>query len=227
MSDANLTLYSLNICPFAQRAMIALLEKGAPFERVYIDLDNKPASFLAISPLGNVPVLGVRQPDGGEVAIFESLVICEYIEETQAGRRLHPADPLARARHRAWMAYASSILSGVVGIERAADAEALKTHGAQLAQRFARLEQQLGDGPYFDGEEFSFVDAIYAPIFRYFDVFDSFADLGVFAGLPKVAAWRQALAQRPSVRNAVTEHFHDELVKYLESRNSYLLKAAG
>lgn len=227
MSDTNLTLYSLNICPFVQRAVITLLEKGVPFERVYIDLSNKPESFLAISPLGNVPVLGVRQPDGSEVAIFESVVICEYLEETQPGRKLHPADPLARARHRAWIEYASSIISGVVGIERAADEEALITNGKKLAERFARIEKQLGDGPYFDGAEFSLVDAVYAPIFRYFDVFESFRDLGVFDNLPKVSAWRKALAERPSVKDAVTADFRDELIKYLEERKSHLVKTGN
>lgn len=226
MADTNLTLYSLNICPFVQRVAIALLEKGVPFMRVYIDLDGKSESFRAISPLGNVPVLGVRQPDGSEVAIFESIVIAEYIEETQPGPKLHPADPLDRARHRAWMEYASSIISAIVGIERAADEEALTDNGGRLASRFALIEQQLGDGPYFGGEAFSLVDAVYAPIFRYFDVFDSFRDLGAFAGLHKVSAWREALAKRPSVRHAVTENFHDELVKYLEKRNSYLLRAS-
>lgn len=222
---AKLTLYSLNICPFVQRAAIALLEKGVPFERVFIDTANKPEGFQKISPLGNVPVLAVRQPDGSDAAIFESLVICEYIEETQPGRKLHPADPLARARHRGWMEFASSIISAIVGIERAADEEALRTNADRIAARFARIEQELGAGPYFDGAAFSLVDAVHAPIFRYFDVFDSFRDLGVFADLPKVSAWRKALAERPSVRQAVTADYHDEMVKYLEKRGSCLLRA--
>lgn len=223
MSASNLTLYALNICPFAQRVIITLREKGVPFNLVYIDLDNKPESFLKISPLGNVPVLAVRQPDGSEVAIFESLVIAEYLEESQAGAKLLPSDPLARARHRAWLAYASSIISGIVGIEHAADEAALKSSGEKLTARFTRLEQELGDGPYFAGETFSLVDAIYAPIFRYFDVFDAFRDFGVFNHLPKVTAWRQALSERPSVRDAVTGDFHDELVKYLEKCHSHLV----
>ena len=81
---AKLTLISHKLCPYVQRAVIALNEKGVPFERVDIDLANKPDWFLKLSPLGKVPVLIVRG-DAGEVPLFESNVICEYIEETQTG----------------------------------------------------------------------------------------------------------------------------------------------
>src|SRR4029450_6177472 len=74
---ASLKLISHKLCPYVQRAVIALTEKGIPFERIDIDLANKPDWFLKISPLGKVPVLVVAQ-DGREVALFESNVICEY-----------------------------------------------------------------------------------------------------------------------------------------------------
>src|SRR6266550_7791789 len=113
---AQLTLISHKLCPYVQRAVIALNEKGIPFERIDIDLANKPDWFLKISPLGKVPVLLVRTDDG-EAALFESNVICEYIEETQAGSKLHPHDALERAQQRAWMEFGSTILSEVWGLE--------------------------------------------------------------------------------------------------------------
>src|SRR5262249_292305 len=48
---ANLTLISHDLCPYVQRAAIALAEKGVGFRRVDIDLSNKPEWFRAISPL--------------------------------------------------------------------------------------------------------------------------------------------------------------------------------
>ena len=54
-----LTLISHHLCPFVQRAAIALAEKGVEFERIDVDLANKPDWFLAISPLGKVPLLKV------------------------------------------------------------------------------------------------------------------------------------------------------------------------
>jgi glutathione S-transferase len=56
---ATLKLISHKLCPYVQRAVIALAEKGVPFERIDIDLANKPDWFLNISPLGKVPVLVV------------------------------------------------------------------------------------------------------------------------------------------------------------------------
>ena len=91
---APLKLISHKLCPYVQRAVIALSEKAVAFERIDIDLANKPDWFLKISPLGKTPVLLV-----GDTAIFESVVILEYLEETQA-KPLHPADPLERAEHR-------------------------------------------------------------------------------------------------------------------------------
>src|ERR1700716_4669276 len=92
-----LKLISHKLCPYVQRAVIALTEKGVAFERIDIDLANKPDWFLKISPLGKTPVLQVS-----DTAIFESAVILEYLEETQP-KPLHPGEPLKGAEHRAWI----------------------------------------------------------------------------------------------------------------------------
>lgn len=78
MSDTKLILVSHHLCPYVQRAAIALAEKSVPFERRFVDLADKPDWFRAISPLGKVPLLIVRQDDGTDVVLFESAVICEY-----------------------------------------------------------------------------------------------------------------------------------------------------
>ncbi|RUY75216.1 glutathione S-transferase family protein, partial [Mesorhizobium sp. M7A.F.Ca.CA.003.01.2.1] len=106
-----LILVSHHLCPYVQRAAISLAEKGVPFERVDIDLANKPDWFKAISPLGKVPLLRVQR-NGEETVIFESAVILEFLEETQANP-LHPADPYARARHRAWIEFGSATLNAI------------------------------------------------------------------------------------------------------------------
>ncbi|MGV6876197.1 glutathione S-transferase family protein [Pseudochelatococcus sp. B33] len=226
MSDAKLTLISHHLCPYVQRAAIALAEKGVPFERRYVDLSAKPDWFLAISPLGKVPLLIVKQDDGTEAALFESAVICEYLEETQPGAPLHPADPLARARQRGWIEFGSSILSDLWGFETAKDAATYEAKCAALLDKFGRVEAELGAGPYFAGEPFSLVDAVFAPIFRYFDVFDTITPTGIFDELPRVTAWRKALAERPSVREAVTDDYADRLKMFLKKHDAWLLKIA-
>lgn len=221
-----LTLVSHHLCPYVQRAAIALAEKGVPFEKVLIDLADKPAWFLGLSPLGKVPLLIVRQPDRPEAVLFESTVICEYIEETRAGPRLHPADPLARAQHRAWMEFGSTILSDIWGLETTQDPAIYEQKRAAIAGKFERLEAVLGNGPYFAGKEFSLVDAVFAPVFRYFDLFDTIAEIAVFAKTPRVRAWRTMLAERPSVRQAVGSDYPERLHAFLQRHDAYLLKAA-
>lgn len=90
MSEPMLKLISHPLCPFVQRAAIVLLEKGVAFERIQVDLAAKPDWFLALSPTGKVPLLLAGRPDGSEVAIFESMVICEYLEETRSGAPMYP-----------------------------------------------------------------------------------------------------------------------------------------
>eukprot|EP01031_Cornospumella_fuschlensis_P051528 gene51527-63014_t len=119
---STLTLVSHHLCPYVQRAAIALAEKNVAFDRVNIDLAAKPDWFLNISPLGKVPLLQIPQTSG-EAVLFESSVICEYLEETQTGVPLHPTDALERARHRGWMEYGSSILSDLWGFETTGDAD--------------------------------------------------------------------------------------------------------
>jgi glutathione S-transferase len=223
---AVLKLISHKLCPYVQRAVIALNEKGVAFERIDIDLAHKPDWFLKISPLGKVPVLTVAT-EAGEVALFESNVICEYIEETQPWPKLHSPDPLTRARHRAWMEFGSAILSDLWGLETTAESALFESKRQALTDKFARVEEALGEGPFFAGDSFGLVDAVFAPIFRYFDVFDTLADLRIFDSAPKVRAWRTALAQRPSVKAAVRSDYPALLRAFLERHNAHLLKLAA
>lgn len=213
---APLKLISHKLCPYMQRAVITLTEKNVPFERIDIDLASKPAWFLAISPLGKTPVLQV-----GDKAIFESAVILEYLEETQA-KLLHPADPLARAEHRGWIEFGSAVLNDIAGFYAAPDEATFKAKAAQLEQKFARLEARVVAAPWFDGENFSLVDAVFGPVFRYFDAFDDIGDFGILADKPKLTRWRNSLAARPSVRTAVSVDYPALLRDFIERRNSWL-----
>jgi glutathione S-transferase len=214
-----LRLVSHVLCPYAQRVAIALAEKGVPFTRQDIDLADRPDWFRAISPLGKVPLLVV----GEGAVLFESAVICEYIEETQPGPALHPADPLARARHRGWVEFASALLAGIGALYAAPDEAAYRARAADLSARIGRLEAEVSGGPCFAGDRFSLVDAAFAPAFRYFDGFEALLPpLGVFDAAPRVSAWRAALAARPSVRGAVVADYPGRLEAFLRRRGSYL-----
>lgn len=216
MSIPKLELISHHLCPYVQRAVITLLEKDIPHQRTYIDLSNKPDWFNQISPLGKVPLLKV-----GDDILFESAVICEYLDEITPGS-LHPADPLKKAKHRAWIEFGSSLLNAFAGFYNVATEEALEQKRLDLVDKFAWIERHWQGDRYFAGDEFSLVDAVYGPIFRYFDVFDTIADFQVFTNTPNVRDWRQALQVRPSIQQAVSEDYPQRLLTFLKQRNSYL-----
>lgn len=214
--SAPLVLVSHALCPYVQRAAIVLVEKEVPFERRDIDLARKPDWFLRVSPLGKTPVLLI-----GKEAIFESAVICEYLDDTTLPR-LHPANALERARHRSWMEFGSSVLNLIGAFYNAPDEQTLKARAADIREKFQQLEAALGSGPFFAGASFSIVDAVYGPVFRYFDVFDSIADFGFWDDLPKVRRWRKALARRPSIQQAVSPRYAELLLAFLVKRSSAL-----
>lgn len=212
---APLTLISHLLCPYVQRAAIVLAEKNVPFERRDVNLANKPDWFVRLSPLGKTPVLLVD-----EEVIFESAVICEYLDETHEPR-LHPTEPLQRARHRAWMEFGSQLLNAIWAFYTAADEPALQAKANEIRMHLGRLEAAHGGGLWFDGE-FSLVDAVFGPVFRYFDVFDDIADFGFWNERPRLLAWRAALAERPSVQTAVRADYPELLRRFLIERNSAL-----
>lgn len=214
--NAPLVLVSHALCPYVQRAAIVLAEKGLPFERRDIDLADKPGWFLQVSPLGKTPVLLV-----GDEPIFESAVICEYLEDT-ALPRLHPAGALQRARHRAWMEFGSALLNTIAAFYNAADDTALMQRAGEMRSRMAQLEAALGEGPFFAGPAFCVVDAVFGPVFRYVDAFDALTDFDFCADLPKLQRWRAALAARPSVAGAVQADYPGRLVQFLRRRGSAL-----
>ena len=232
-TQSRLKLISHKLCPYVQRAVISLTEKGVPFERIDVDLSNKPDWFRRVSPLGKTPVLLVHVPqkwepvlrsrtctNKDETAIFESAVILEYLEETQPNP-LHPVDPLARAEHRAWIEFGSAILNDIWALYAAGDQTTFDAKAAALKEKFGRVEGRL-KGEWFDGERFSLVDAVFGPVFRYFDAFDRVGNFGVLAGLPKIAAWRAALAARPSVQGAVSPEYPALLWDFYRTRGSHL-----
>jgi glutathione S-transferase len=168
------------------------------------------------SPLGKTPVLLVD----GE-AIFESAAICEYLEDGMAPP-LHSANVLMRARHRGWMEFGSALLNAIGAFYTAADDIILQRRAEDIRDKFLQLEDLLGNGPYFAGDEFCMVDAVSGSVFRYFGVFDAIADFGFMAATPKLRAWRAALRVRPSVLAAAPSNDDAALRDFLLRRGSAL-----
>ena len=213
----SLQLISFKTCPFVQRAVITLKHKNIDFDITYIDLADPPDWFLELSPLAKVPVLKVD----GEV-LFESAVINEYLDDITGGE-LQPREPLARAKNRAWIEFASNMLGNLYMMKMSKDEERYNKYRDSLVSQFYRVEKRLGDGPWFNGEEFSLADTAFAPLFRQNSVADNKLSVLDPETMPRVAAWAQRLLALPEVRDSVVDEFEDLYLSAMQKNESYSL----
>ena len=217
MNTPKLELVTFSLCPYVQRSIIILEEKGIPHTRIDIDLANKPAWFTRLSPMGKVPLLVVDD----NRPLFESAVICEFLDEITPDS-LFPKNALIKAYHKAWIEFGSQILNKIAYLYSVHTEAEFKHALVDLRHHFERLEPEIVLEPYFTGSEFLLIDAAYAPIFRYFDVFDRYFDTGVFNKLSKVSRWRISLMKRSSVKKAVRNNYMPLLTDFLVKKDSYI-----
>lgn len=216
-------LISFDLCPFVQRSVITLQEKGVDFTLTYIDLDDKPAWFVKRAPFGQVPLLLVD-----DATLFESAVINEYLDEVYPPA-MQPRDPLQRARNRAWTAFCDSLLGAQYRLMTASSASDFDDQHHAIEVRLWRLEEQLQRqaqdtatrGPYFNGTDYALIDSAYAPLFLRFALLDDWHSLSLYEETPRVAAWQAALCQRPTTRSSVTEDFSQRLAAYIATKGNH------
>jgi glutathione S-transferase len=211
----SLELISFKTCPFVQRTLITLGYKDVAHKITFIDLANPPEWFLELSPLGKVPVLKVD----GEV-LFESAVINEYVDEITGGE-LQPKDPLTRAKNRAWIEYASNMLGTGYMMKLAQDKESYEKYRSELLSQLQRIENQLADGPWFNGDQFSLADTAFAPLFMHDAVADYRFSVIDAESLPKVSAWSKRLLAMPAVKQSVVADFDAIYLNAIGKSGSY------
>jgi glutathione S-transferase len=217
---AKYLLVSFKTCPWVQRAAIALREKNIDFEFRHIEPDNRPDWFLAISPHKKVPVLRVDD----SVSLFESNAIAEYLDETVAPR-LHPNDPVERAVNRAWTDYVPTFAETVTGAAYA-DTEAEYNRAVdKIPVPFERLERALtkqGNGPLFNGERYSLVDAAYAPFLQRYFFLDRIKRIGHIEKFPRLNLWAETLMTRSSTHSFPSDEFEMMYRQNVKRRNKWI-----
>ena len=216
MALPNFKLISFPICPYVQRALIILNEKNISFDVEYINLMEPPVWFHDISPLGKVPVLLVDNKP-----LFESMVICDYLDEITEDS-LYPSNIFEKAQNRSWIEFGNDILSTTFDFLRTDDQKKFNLCIETLTDRFEILEEEFTNGDYFNGADFSIIDAVYTPIFRYHKRIEEYKDYGIFDDAPNVKAWGERLLERPSVINSIPENYSVALKRFLTNQNSIL-----
>lgn len=186
--------------------MIVLRTKKVEFDVTYINLREKPDWFLKISPHGKVPVLHVDDD-----ILFESNAIAEFLDEVVTPH-LHPEDPVKRARNRAWTDFVPDFSKGLSAAYRRETVAEMEEGRPEAEKVLAKLEGAIAtergnDGPFFNGDTISLVDAAYAPFFQRFMIAEEKLNTGLLDGYPLVKAWSEALLSSELVTGSVAESF--------------------
>ncbi|XP_063818079.1 glutathione S-transferase omega-1-like isoform X2 [Pseudophryne corroboree] len=191
----------MRFCPFAQRARLVLFAKRIKHEIVNINLKNKPDWFLEKSPLGAVPSL---ETSDGKI-IYESAIVCDYLDEAFPGTKLTPADPYVKAQEKILLEYFSTIITLLYKIlfanNNKEDTTELKE---QFLEKFTKLEERFAKRktPYFTGKSVSMTDYMFWPWFERFNVF---AVKDYLEKTPYLNAWYNLMLQDPAVKSTLTE----------------------
>ena len=214
------TLYNAWFCPFAQRAWLALLEKGVEFTYVEQDPYNKTPEWLAVNPRGLVPAI----VHNGK-AVYESPVCIEYVDEAwKTDKHLLPTDSFGRARTRILSDHISKkvvppfyqLLMKKEEKEREQAAQNILTGLESLFSDF-----ELSSGPFFGGESLNMVDIMLAPFaYRFHVILSHFRNFQIpsqgSAELVKYHKWYTALACNENFKKTLPDE-----QKLIESYQRY------
>ncbi len=202
------TLYEHPLSPYAQKVKIALREKGVEFTLALpagVGAGGVSGEFADASPRAEVPAF-----IDGDVAVFDSTIILEYIEDRWPDPPMRPASPAGRARVRMLEEVMDTHYEAInwamgeinwFGRAKGGLADTLKAAAArQTAGFFAWLTRQLGGRTWFNGATFGWGDLSVWPYVA--------GSIGLghrpAAGSP-LAAWFDRAAARPSVAETLAE----------------------
>jgi glutathione S-transferase len=195
----HIELFTAELCPFAMRVRLALAEKDVPAREIEIDPRNRPDWFLKIAPHGQVPLL---RHDGK--LVWESSVICEYLDEAFPVRRLLPGACHERAEARMWITFADARLyASTRRLLYSTDPVLRASILAELADALRVLEGRAPafckERPYLLGAKVTLADLALYPWFEQAAVLERYFGFQIseYRGL---AAWQEAISLRDSVK---------------------------
>jgi len=198
---STIQLYFAKGSTFSQRTRVVLLEKGIDFTATEVDLQNKPDWFIQVSRYGKVPAI-----KHGDVEIFESTIINEYLEEVFPEPPLLPKDPGAKAIARIWIDYANTRLVPAFNkLLRGKDIAEQEQGKREFLEALLYLEQEgisklSGNGPYWLGENFSLVDISFYPWFERLPILEHFRNFTLPTETPRLQEWWNVVRDRPSIK---------------------------
>ncbi len=215
---SKLKLVTAKFSPYGHRVEMTLIEKNIPYEKIDIDLANRPDWFVKESPIGKVPILYID-----DKILFESMVICEYLEESFSDLPLHPKDLIIKANHRSWMEFSSGILATTFAMIFANNQEQFDLKKADLISKIDILDKNLKFAPYFDGEKFSLIDICMASVFKPLTYIDNKFTLEIFDLYKTTSRYAESLVTRGSLQKVLPNNYDEIFHSFLERKKSHLL----
>ncbi len=190
--------YQAEVCPFAQRTFMCLLEKNLEFEHIEIDLGNKPDWFDDISPYSKVPVLKDEN-----ILVYESTIINEYLEDLHPEPALMPDHPGERANARIWIDFDNvKFIPAFYRVLLEQNLSKRQQIVDQLTDHLKFFEKNgfSSDwkGPYWLGKQFSLVDLAIYPHFERIGVLEEYRNVGIPESCMRLREWLEAMHERPS-----------------------------
>jgi glutathione S-transferase len=197
---SNIELYFAKGSTFSQRTRVVLLEKGIDFTPIEIDLQHKPEEFTRISRYGKVPAI-----KHGDVEVYESAIINEYLEEVFPEPVLLPSDPGEKAIARIWIDYANTrLVPGFNKLLRGKDTEEQEQGRREFQEALLYIEQEglseFSHGQYWLGDKFSLVDISFYPWFERLPVLEHFRKFTLPAETPRLQTWWNLVRERESIQ---------------------------
>lgn len=213
----NLQLYFAKGSTFSQRTRVVLLEKGINFTGIEIDLQNKPETFTQVSAYGKVPAI-----KHGDIEIYESAIINEYLEEVFPEPALLPRDPDGKAIARIWIDYANTRLVPAFNkLLRGKDGQEQEQGRKEFSESLLYIEKKalgkFSNGAYWLGENLSLVDISFYPWFERLPVLEKFRNFSLPEETPRLQEWWENLRRRESIQQVAnsTEFYIDRFSQIL------------
>ncbi|XP_076437899.1 glutathione S-transferase omega-1-like [Babylonia areolata] len=225
-TGAVLRLYSMRMCPYAQRARLMLAAKKVKYDLVNVDLNNKPDWFFDINFYGEVPVI-IRNGKN----VFESLICCEYLEEVFPDPRLYSPDPHQRAMERIYFNHWTK--KGIPAFYSLLKAGCLDTDQAdRLDLNVGKMEEFLValHKPYYSGDQPGFADYMIWPWFERMHMLEQITGYKMSGEkFPKVTAWVEWMWQDPVVQECRIDPqlFLTHYSKYRTGKPDFTIRASN
>ncbi|KAL2338860.1 hypothetical protein Fmac_013306 [Flemingia macrophylla] len=199
--EDEVVLADFGLSMFCIRVKIALAEKGVKFELKEEDLiHTKSPLLLEMNPVHKkVPVL---IHNGKPIA--ESLIILHYIDEFWNDKSpLLPTDPYQRAQARFWADFVDNKVHEVAKKIWTGKVDEHEAEKKELIGNLKKLEEVVGDKPYFGGDTFGFVDVALIPFYKWFSTYEKVGKLKL--DFPKLVTWANKCLERESVSKFLSD----------------------